>query len=404
MTIAQWLRHHLLATTLLIIAIVFLIVLLGCLLWPSLFYDHWIWQYYWGPVVADARGHAQTLHGVTTVEGYTLVSELTYGIILILAIIGIYKLLKRLDIAIDWRFCLALTPYILFGPVTRVLEDTSYFTEPAVYTFISPLLYLQTAVYVFLFLFIGLLIERRLTQKYKPKTIKGLLALFFLFCDLAYLLLWITHTTGGIAPVHPGIFFSLSLIAFLPIAFATSKNTAPPLNTVIFSGGLLILLPCFFLIAQYILNPWSLSQGIYLSVLAAVLLIVTAVTTTVWAIGRHYRHTTLKAYTDPLNLSMLAGHTLDGFSSYISIYDPLHLGLPPYLEKHPASNTLLTIWPPLYPIIKILLILLIIYLFDIAYKNETIRYTRLINLLKIGILILGLSPGLRDLLRVTIGV
>jgi|GEM_PF-736257 len=403
MTIAQWLRHHLLATTLLIVTIVFLIILLGCLLAPSLFYDHWIWQYYWGPVVADAREHAQTLHGVTTIEGYTLISELTYGIILILAIIGIYKLLKRLNITIDWRFCLALTPYILFGPVTRVLEDTTYYTEPAVYTFISPLLYLQTAAYVFLFLFIGYTIERKTTTRsLRQKT--AILLATFLLCDLLYTLLWITHTTGGVQPLHPLLFLTTTLLAFTPIAWKTYKHTTPSINTTIFSGGLLILLPCILLIAHYILTPWSLSQGIYLTVLAAVLLIVTAVTTTVWAIGRHYRHTTLKAYTDPLNLSMLAGHTLDGVSSYISIYDPLHFGLPPYLEKHPASNTLLTIWPPLYPIIKILLIILIIYLFDIAYKNETIRYTRLINLLKIGILILGLSPGLRDLLRVTIGV
>jgi uncharacterized membrane protein len=47
---------------------------------------------------------------------------------------------------------------------------------------------------------------------------------------------------------------------------------------------------------------------------------------------------------------------------------------------------------------------MVIYVFDVLYKKELGRYSRLANLLKIGIFILGVSPGLRDLLRVTMGV
>jgi uncharacterized membrane protein len=101
---------------------------------------------------------------------------------------------------------------------------------------------------------------------------------------------------------------------------------------------------------------------------------------------------------------MIVGHLIDGLTSYISIYDPLHMGLPLYEEKHPVSNLLLEVWPPLFPIMKLLMILMVIAFFDILYKEELKNYTRLANLLKIGIIILGLSPGLRDLLRVTIGV
>jgi uncharacterized membrane protein len=50
------------------------------------------------------------------------------------------------------------------------------------------------------------------------------------------------------------------------------------------------------------------------------------------------------------------------------------------------------------------MIILIIYVFDILFKVELKNHITLINLLKIGILILGFSPGLRDLLRVTMGV
>ncbi len=130
----------------------FTALIIGYLLAPTLMYDQWIWKYYWGPVVADATGHSVSYHGVAAQEGYTLLSELTYGVILVFALYGLYKLLKKLDIRIDWYFCLALLPYILFGPVTRVLEDTNYFTDPYVYWFISPLIYFQTTFYVLIFL------------------------------------------------------------------------------------------------------------------------------------------------------------------------------------------------------------------------------------------------------------
>jgi uncharacterized membrane protein len=95
---------------------------------------------------------------------------------------------------------------------------------------------------------------------------------------------------------------------------------------------------------------------------------------------------------------------VDGITSYISIYDPLKMGLIGYEEKHPASNSLMVLWPPLFPIMKFILIIAVIYVFDVLYKKELKNYMTLVNLLKIGILILGLSPGLRDLLRVTMGV
>ena len=75
-----------------------------------------------------------------------------------------------------------------------------------------------------------------------------------------------------------------------------------------------------------------------------------------------------------------------------------------YAEKHPASNALLEIWGPLFPTVKFLLIIIVIYVFDILYKEELKNHLTLVNLIKISILILGFSPGVRDLLRATMGV
>ena len=138
MKIVELYRRNPTTFSIYLLLIVIAIVMGGVVLMPSIFYDQWIWKYYWGPTVADAMGGTATHNGVVAHEGYTMVSEITYGIILIIALFAIYKLLKRLKITIDWRFALALMPYIFFGPVSRVLEDTGYFNEPVVYWFISP--------------------------------------------------------------------------------------------------------------------------------------------------------------------------------------------------------------------------------------------------------------------------
>ena len=331
-----------------IILIIVIVVAAGIILLPSIFYDQWIWQYYWGPVVADAENSPSGIaihNGVAAGEGYTIISEITYGIILVVALFFIYKLLKKLNIVVDWRFALSLMPYILFGPITRVLEDTGYFKPPVVYWFISPLLYFQIAAYALSFLVLGYYIQKKFQ---KPR-------------------------------------FTV--------------------NFVLFIGGLIFLIPPVILIAKWITGDrWGVTVGSHPDVFLIIIGIVALIVCLVYLIAYFFRkNKNIVVYKNPLNLAMIAGHLIDGITSYISIKDPLNMGLM-YSEKHPASNALLDIWGPLFPIVKFLLIILVIYVFDILYKDELKNNQILINLIKIGILILGFAPGLRDLLRVTMGV
>jgi len=319
---------------------IIVVILVGCVVLPSVFYDQWIWKYYWGPVVADAAGGSVVYNGVQANEGYTLLSEITYGIILVIALYAIYNLLKKLKIIVDWRFALALMPYILFGPISRTLEDAGYFGEPFVCWFISPLIYLQIAAYALFFLLLGHYIERR------------------------------------------------------------SKKQYLTVNTILFSGGLLFLIPSLLILVAQGLESSEIRFDVFLLIICPVCLIILLV---YLFVHRFRSNGKLVVYKNPLNLAMLFGHLMDGLASYISIKDPLGMGLS-YSEKHPASNVLLGIWGPLFPIVKFLLIIAVIYVFDVLYKDELKNHLTLVNLLKIGILILGFSPGLRDLLRVTIGV
>jgi len=332
-------------TILLSIFIIILIsIIAGVILFPTIFYDNWIWKYYWGPVVADSHGGTAVFNGVKAQEGYTLISEITYGVLVVISLFLIYKLLKKLKIMVDWKFALALMPYIIFGPVSRVLEDSGYFNPPAVYWFISPLIYLQIAIYAIFFLMMGYYIEK------------------------------------------------------------TFKSLKLSVNKVLFLGGLIFLIPSFFLIASWILgNQWGETAGIRFDVFLIVISLVLMIVAIVYLFSHYFKKNDFSAYKNPLNLTMLAGHLIDGITSYISIKDPFMMGLH-YSEKHPASNFLLEVWGPLFPIVKFLLIIFVIYVFDILYKEELKNYSTLINLLKIAILILGFSPGVRDLLRVTMGV
>jgi len=345
MKITEIYRRRKVAFFIYVIIAILVIIMAGIILVPSVFYDQWIWKHYWGPVVADAAGRVAYHNGVAAAEGYTVVSEITYGIILIFAVYAIYKLLKKLEIVVDWKFALALMPYILFGPVSRVLEDTGYFGEPVVYWFISPLIYLQIAIYALFFLLIGYYLEKKF------------------------------------------------------------KKPQLTVNKVVFTGGLICLIPSLYLIARWMLGDrWSVTTGARFDVFLIVIALVFLIIFVVYLFAYFFRkNKKIAVYKAPLNLTMLSGHLIDGLTSYLSVKDPLGFGLN-YAEKHPASNTLLEIWGPSFPIVKFILIIVVIYMFDVLYKEELKHHLTLVNLLKICIIILGFSPGVRDLLRVTMGV
>jgi len=405
MNIKEIIQNNKIVISIGILSSIILLIVIGCIFSPRLFYDQWIWKYYWGPIVSDAAGHSITYNGINAQEGYTIISELTYGVILVIALYAIYKLLKKLDIIVDWRFCLALMPYIIFGPVTRVLEDADYFNIPSVYWFISPLIYLQIAVYALFFVIVGYYLQK-LSKKKNGKYFLVYPSILFLGLNVFVTMIWIFGSKYEIHSMEPIILYLVSCLALIPLIYVYLKQKMITTNSMVFSGGLLFLMPSLYLTARWIAGEqWSYSQGVRFDLFVLIFVLTASITAAVYFVSKKYKENEkFSVFKNPLNLSMIAGHMIDGITSYISIYDPLKMGLPLYMEKHPASDMLMVIWPPLFPIVKFLLIIFVIYIFDVLYKEELRNYRTFANLLKIGILILGLSPGLRDLLRVTMGV
>jgi len=347
MNLSKWFKQNkwqIITATCLIITAIFII---GLLLFPEIFYDQFIWKYFYGPILSDGLNKQITYQGISAAPKFTLVSELVYGLTVVIVLYGLYKLLKKWNIAVTFSFFIGVLPFILYGSIARVLEDAQLFSAPIVFWFVTPLIYFQTLILALLSLLIGVSIHhiKKITKR-PPEQIMGICGTILLLPLIYYVGLWMTG------------------------------------------------------------SPWSQSEGLYPSVFVLVSLISIGITSAVFLIARYIQPYWKDAvvFTLPLNLSMIFGHQLDGIASYISIYDPLHMGLPIYIEKHPASDWLMQLWPPLFPLVKFLLIIIIIYIFDLVYKDELNGQRQLVNLLKIGIFILGFAPGFRDLLRVAMGV
>lgn len=405
-----------------------LVVAVGLVVRPDLFWDRFLWEHIWGSAVADAtqRGIA-THNGITATEDYTLVSEVVYGAIMAVALYGIYvHVIQRFQVQVDAWFVAAILPFILFGPVSRTLEDTSMFCRPGgpglcdptifAYLFISPFLYGVIAVFVLVFMVAGALLDRSAAaQQTRTLLMAGLL-----FGGAAIYGLIHTTMAGEFRVLaHPAVVFGCALVG-LGVFHLAQRRGVNGVNASLAAGGLLFLLPGLWMIGVWVAGaPWSgtilgrmhLDAAPYilgLPLLAAVL---------VYAFGRvaRARDARLAAYMVPLNLGLVYGHMLDGFASFIAICSNaastvctgatiFGLSLPDYGEKHPVSAVLLTYldgW--LFPIIKFSLVLGIVWVLDIEYRKDLEKERNLGGLVKMAILILGLAPGLRDLLRLVMG-
>jgi uncharacterized membrane protein len=119
-------------------------------------------------------------------------------------------------------------------------------------------------------------------------------------------------------------------------------------------------------------------------------------TFTFYLIANHFKSS---IFTDPLNLSILMAHLMDASSTYIGV-DKLG-----YFEKHvvPAylidlTGTALVMYP-----LKLIIFIGVLYVLDTQFEDDE-RSSNLKVLIKLVILILGLSPATRNTVRMMLGI
>lgn len=105
-----------------------------------------IWKYFVGPVIADAK-NAETAvwNGVTANTGYNLFNTLAWALIAITAILLIRRAFNRKDIQLTTQTAINTVPFIVLGGILRFLEDAAvlpFIMRPLA---ITPVIYLVVA-------------------------------------------------------------------------------------------------------------------------------------------------------------------------------------------------------------------------------------------------------------------
>ena len=122
----------------------------------------------------------------------------------------------------------------------------------------------------------------------------------------------------------------------------------------------------------------------------------TGLTFTFYLVARHFKSS---IFTDPLNLSILMAHLMDASSTYIGI-DKLG-----YFEKHVVPTYLINLTGTalvMYPL-KLIIFIGVLYVLDTQFEDDE-RSLNLKMLIKMVILILGLSPATRNTIRMMLGI
>ena len=341
-----------------VVVLLVAVLSLGAYLFPQRVYVEFLWQYYWGPVVADANGwgcvawadgaqvpcaDAPADAGPTASPGYTFVSYAGYIPTLLLLLVGIYFVIQWLDVDRYRAGFYGLFPFMLFGGALRTVEDANVaadlvITLPWTALLISPFIYVTVALVALVALIVSVWLERRdLVPGYEyPLAGIGTVALVATVALLA----WLSSDAG---------------LGFFPLISVATLGGAT---------------------------------------------VVTAVT---WLLLQRFSPKTNRG-TRYMGIVVIWAHTVDGIANLIGLDYATAFGWPYNLSpKHPINaaivDTFGTAWP--FVLLKVVAAVVIIRIFDEEFFEESPRFA---ILLMITVVAVGLGPGTRDMLRATFGV
>ncbi|AUX10030.1 hypothetical protein AArcSl_2408 [Halalkaliarchaeum desulfuricum] len=354
----------------------------GYLLFPRLVYDRFIWQYFWGPVAADGQGAACAARSDGTIEylqgtqacaeadaasqivaypGYTPVSSIGYISILLIALAGVYLLLKRLDIGTDRRFFYALFPFVLFGGALRTVEDAGV---SAVRAGAEPLVAFPYSALI-------------------------------------------------ISPFIYVLVFLLTLACVLAAYAAAERGLVERYDYALFGlGSVIVVLTVGYLGFLAVTTEFT---EFHVQVLVVTLGIATAAAGGTWWLIERYAPG-INAGTGWMGFVIIWGHAVDGVANVIGLNWMPALGAGANLvPKHPINAAIVEYtgrylpeaivavtgdaWPFLF--VKLAAATFVVWIFEPEVMEESPRFS---ILLLVTVLAVGLGPGTRDMLRATFGV
>ncbi len=378
------------------------VIALGCLAWPEVFWDNFLWKYIWGPIVADAKRTPQG--GIA--EGYNPVNTAVYAIILAVAVIGIWRAFSYLRIRLDAAFMVAMVPWVLLGSATRALEDAGLFTRDGqlVYLFISPLIYIIIGLLVF-----GLVIASHFIEGVARRhgALRGVLWSGYVLLGFNLVVAVVHGVATGQMEDHAPYWLLpvLSVVGLIVLWWWSQRRDGRVEMTaqVAMLGSVMLAMALYYVVLWASGEGWGTTdRGLHpeeLAIIPGIATLATLVTVALfWALSR--RDPRFAAFLLPVAVMLFASHYLDGAATWRGV--DVH----GYSEKHVIPSLLieLTGTAAVMVPLKFAVVTFVVYLMEIAYREDLEDSPNLAWLVKVAVMVLGLAPGMRDMLRLAMGV
>jgi uncharacterized membrane protein len=274
------------------------------------------------------------------VAGYNIYNTPVYALLFCLAVLGSYRLLKKLNIPIDRKFVIGIFPYLLFGGTVRVVRDAAIVPSPLL---VSPIIYFV----VFVAAVAGLLIGAAIQKATKKPTIVG-------FKDKAKADL---SVAGGVSYHLPWSLIGILLwVNTLALLFPLGLENAGGLGMI--AGLAAVWGAAVFAVHRAKIMKWLTLE----------------------------------------NAGLLWVHLFDASSTFVALQF-----FPGYYEQHVVSSALIAVVGPAGQfLLKLIVVPIVLVILDRELAKPDERQLR--SFLKIAILILGFAPGLRNTIRLALGV
>lgn len=273
--------------------------------------------------------------------GYNIVNTATYAVIFVVLVFATYMLLRFLKIRIDKNFFLAISPYIALGAILRAWEDLLEFTN-AVPQIFSPFVLVDAF---------------------------GVTRNLLLITPLVYILM-----------------FFLALIALLVSKLVERYAKIQYHKTWLSIGAILSLLAITQLRLE---NAFALFAMLGIFAIWIVVIAGSRIAFRDFEIVR-------KLLTKENSLLILV-HMFDATTTFVA------LQFFPYFEQHVVAGLAIGFLGPIgIFVLKLPVVAAVLYYLDKEMNKPQDLEKK--NFIKIAILVLGLGPGLRNFLRLMMGV
>jgi len=370
-------------------------------------------------------------------SSYNTVDTVAYGILLVAFIVSLSALIRKWGISSDDRMLYSLLPWVLWAVLVEVHEDAGLFADNVDSWFVSPIIHFQTAGWILL---IGMFVPILKGMESSPEKDKFLTFLPLMVVVVSQLILFYDFSVGGgiaVVILIPGFFwfffeveeFSWNnwlnnwnqlerslLYAGIGACILNAVSLMSFAQTQLVAGELTIwpafvILGCPFIIVMLLRSRGLDSFRELISEGKIPGMLDEGMTVQEWESleGREFEENEKlvknAAFATPIVLLAVYGQLVDGFASWLGVD---FFG---YSEKHVLSTFVMRLaggdeggsgggWG--FFVVKMALALVVIMFFA-EWRWEK-RQSHLRLLVVLGLLTVGLAPGLRDLGRLMLGV